>query len=433
MSKPVVASYCTTFLKPEMLHIYRQVRSLHEYDTFVMTKALQNIELFPFRDIELIPKPRSNPLRHGWLKWVKQKPAIVYRGEYQMLSKLLERRGADLMHIYFGHTGVHLLPFIERWHKPCVVSFHGADVAEKKDIRDYGPKLNNLFNAVPLVLARSKSLAERLLTLGCPAERLRINRTGVPLHEFPFIRRDAPTDGRWRFMQACRLIPKKGVATSLCAFAIFQKEFPKAELVIAGKGPLQPHLEELAEELGLLRKVHFRGFLSQKELLDLYGSSHAFLHPSETPPDQNQEGIPNSILEAMATGLPVLATRHGGIPEAVEQDRSGCLVEERDFEALAVAMKNLVRSPSAFREMGALASESVAANFEQREQIRQLESYYDEAIALAAAEERFAVPDGEPAGSRTAARVLGERPAVARNGSNGSTESGRLSGISVAK
>ncbi|HEX8078437.1 MAG TPA: colanic acid biosynthesis glycosyltransferase WcaL, partial [Chthoniobacterales bacterium] len=77
MAKRVVASYCTTFLKPEMLHIYRQVRSLHEYDTFVMTKALQNIERFPFRDIELIPKPRSNPLRHGWLKWVKQKPAIV--------------------------------------------------------------------------------------------------------------------------------------------------------------------------------------------------------------------------------------------------------------------------------------------------------------------------------------------------------------------
>jgi colanic acid/amylovoran biosynthesis glycosyltransferase len=149
MAKRVVASYCTTFLKPEMLHIYRQVRSLHEFDTFVMTKALQNIERFPFRDIELIPKPRGNPLRHGWLKWVKQQPAILYRGEYQMLSKLLERRGADLMHIYFGHTGVHLLPFIERWHKPCVVSFHGADVAEKKDIRDYGPKLKKLFDAAP--------------------------------------------------------------------------------------------------------------------------------------------------------------------------------------------------------------------------------------------------------------------------------------------
>jgi colanic acid/amylovoran biosynthesis glycosyltransferase len=405
MGKRVVASYCTTFLKPEMLHIYRQVRSLHEYETFVMTKALQNSELFPFNDIELIPKPRSNPLRHGWLKFVKQRPAIVYRGEYQMLSKLLERRGADLMHIYFGHTGVHLLPFIERWQKPCVVSFHGADVAEKKDIRDYAPKLKNLFDAVPLVLARSKSLAERLLTLGCPPEKLRINRTGVPLHEFPFIRRDAPTDGRWRFMQACRLIPKKGVATSLCAFAIFQKEFPNAELVIAGKGPLQPHLEELAEELGIVQKVHFRGFLSQPELLELYTTSHFFLHPSETPPDQNQEGIPNSILEAMSTGLAVLATRHGGIPEAVEEGRCGLLVEERDFEALATAMKNLVRSPFAFREMGALASESVAANFEQREQIRQLETHYDEAVALAGAEERLPQSEPDMIGERFPERV----------------------------
>jgi colanic acid/amylovoran biosynthesis glycosyltransferase len=383
-----------------MWHIYRQVSSLRDYETFVMTKAIQNAELFPLQDIELIPKPRTNPLRHGWLKYVKRRPPIVYRGEYQMLSSLLERRGADLMHIYFGHTGVHLLPFIERWGKPCVVSFHGADVAQKKDIRDYGPKLMDLFNAVPLVLARSRSLADRLLTLGCPPERLRINRTGVPLHDFPFVRREAPKNGSWRFTQACRLIPKKGVATSLCAFAIFQKEFPNAELVIAGKGPLQAHLEELAEELGISAKVHFRGFVSQTELTELYATSHFFLHPSETPPDQNQEGIPNSILEAMSTGLAILATNHGGIPEAVEHGRTGLLVAERDFEALATAMKDIVRSPLAFREMGALASESVAANFEQGEQIRQLEAHYDEAVAMAAATNRVTRPAAAPINER---------------------------------
>src|SRR4051812_46252455 len=405
MGERIVASYCTTFLKPEMLHIYRQVKSLQNYRTFVMTKALQNTDRFPFDDTELIPAPYMNPLRHGWMKFILRRPPIVYRGEYQMLASLLERRGADLMHIYFGHTGVHLLPFIERWNKPCVVSFHGADVALKQDIRDYAGKLQSLFDAVPLVFARSRSLIERLVTLGCPPEKLRLCRTGVPLSDFPYVNRTAPEDGKWRLLQACRLIPKKGVATTLCAFAIFQKEFPNAELCIAGKGPLQAHLEELAEELGIVRKVHFRGFLSQKELLDLYGSSHAFLHPSETPPDQNQEGIPNSILEAMATGLPVLATRHGGIPEAVDEGRSGWLVEERDFEALATAMKNLVRSPVAFREMGAFASESVAANFEQREQIRQLEAHYDEAIALAPAEERVVAPQSEVIAARIPERA----------------------------
>ncbi len=388
MRQPTVASYCTTFLKREMLHIYRQVSSLQNYQTFVMTKAVQNAELFPFSDTELIPKPRVNPVRHGWLKFVQRRPPIVYRGEYQMLARLLERRGADLMHIYFGHTGTHLQPFIERWDKPCVVSFHGADVAKKTDIRDYDAKLRKLFDAVPLVLARSQSLAERLVSLGCEPEKLRINRTGLPLQDFPYIRREAPVDGHWRLLQACRLIPKKGVATTLCAFAIFQKRFPNAELFIAGKGPLQGHLEELAEELGVTGKVHFRGFLSQKELLDLYAQSHLFLHPSETPPDQNQEGIPNSILEAMSTGLPVAATRHGGIPEAIEQGRDGLMVEERDFEALANAMQEITRSPDTFREMGLLGSEGIAARFEQSAQIRQLESHYDEAVALACAAQR---------------------------------------------
>ena len=385
MTERVVASYCTTFLKREMLHIYRQVTALQSYRTFVMTKFLQNAELFPYHDLELIPKPRRNPIRHGWLKYVKGQSPILYRGEFQMLTKLLERRGADLMHIYFGHTGVHLLPFIERWDKPCVVSFHGADVAEKTDIRDYRAKLQDVFHAVPLVLARSQSLANRLVDLGCDPERIRISRTGVPLKQFPYVRREAPADGRWRLLQACRLIPKKGVATTLCAFAIFRKEFPKAELIIAGKGPLQGHLEELAEELGISSKVQFRGFLSQDELRELYNSSHLFVHPSETPPDQNQEGVPNSVLEAMATGLAVVGTRHGGIPEAVEHGRGGLLVEERDFEALANAMKGIARSANAFREMGLLGSEFVHAHFEQSAQIRQLESYYDEAIALAEA------------------------------------------------
>ncbi len=116
--------------------------------------------------------------------------------------------------------------------------------------------------------------------------------------------------------------------------------------------------------------------------MDLYAQSHLFLHPSETPPDENQEGIPNSILEAMATGLPVAATRHGGIPEAVEHGRSGLLVEERDFEALANAMQEITRSPGIFREMGLLGHEYVAANFEQAAQIRQLELHYDETVAL---------------------------------------------------
>lgn len=382
MGRRVVASYCSSFLKPEMLHIYRQVKALRGVDTFVVTKEIQNAERFPFADIEVIPKRRTNLLVHGWLKFVERRPPIVYRGEYQTLDSLLRRHGADLMHIYFGHTGVHLLPFIEQWDRPCVVSFHGADVAHKQDVKDYPAKLRRLFNAVPLVFARSQSLVDRLIHLGCPPEKLRINRTGIPVNEFPFVNRQPPPNGKWRVVQACRLIPKKGVATSLRAFAVFKKDNPGAEFFIAGKGPLQPELEMLAGGLGIHRDVHFVGFLSQPKLLGLYASSHLFLHPSEISPNHDQEGVPNSVLEAMATGLPVVATRHGGIPEAVDHGRTGLLVAEEDHVGLANAMQLMTSSPDLLRQMGERAHSTILERFEQDAQIDRLESFYDEAIAM---------------------------------------------------
>jgi colanic acid/amylovoran biosynthesis glycosyltransferase len=387
MGQHVVASYCSSFLKPEMLHIYRQVKALRGVRTFVITKEVQNAEQFPFDEIEIISKWRYGLLRHGWLKFVKRVPPIVYRGEYQVLASLLERRGANLMHIYFGHTGVHLLPFIEEWDKPCVVSFHGADVALKEELPDYRRKLRRLFQKVPLVLARSQSLAERLIQFGCPPEKLRINRTGIPLEQFPFVARQPPQEGRWRVMQACRLIEKKGVATSLRAFAIFKKDHPNAEFIVAGKGPLQPELQMLAAGLGISRDVHFVGFVPTHKLYELYASAHLFVHPSEMPPDENQEGVPNSILEAMATGLVVAATQHGGIPEAVEHARTGWLVPEEDHVALATAMHHITQSNGELAAMSRAASRAVQERFEQRAQARMLEGFYEEAIALSKGEQ----------------------------------------------
>ena len=111
MGERVVASYCTTFLKREMLHIYRQVSALDNYRTFVMTKALQNSDRFPFSDIELIPQPHMNPAAARLAEVCRAQAADRLSRRIPDAGFLLERRGADVMHIYFGHTGVHLLPF----------------------------------------------------------------------------------------------------------------------------------------------------------------------------------------------------------------------------------------------------------------------------------------------------------------------------------
>src|SRR5438105_9664024 len=388
MGKRVIASYCSSFLKPEMLHIYRQVKALRGVNTFVMTKELQNAKRFPFSDVEIIPKQRMNLLRHGWLKFVKRRPPVVYRGEYRVLASLLARRRADLMHIYFGHTGVHLLPFIREWNKPCLVSFHGADVAIKQDVDNYVKKLRVLFDSVAVVLARSQSLADRLIKFGCAPEKIRINRTGIPLHQFSPVPRESPTDGHWQILQACRLIDKKGVGSAIRAFAIFAREFPKAEFTIAGKGPLQPELQGLAQKLGVAGKVHFCGFLSQPDLRDLYGRTHIFIHPSETPPDENQEGVPNSILEAMATGLPIIARRHGGIPEAVTENLNGFLSDERDVKSLGRSMVALANSPQLYARFSAAARLAVAENFDQDITSRELERIYEEVCETGVAQER---------------------------------------------
>jgi colanic acid/amylovoran biosynthesis glycosyltransferase len=378
--KPVVASFCTHFLKAEMLHIYRQITSLRRVDTFVIAKYRENAQLYPFRDLELLEIPKTNPIRRGRLKYLMHAPALVYRGEFEVIRRVLLRRDPDLMHVYFGNTGVHLLPLIERWDRPCVVSFHGMDVQRRETEHGYEANLRKLLRLVPLVLVRSRSIAERLIELDCDPKKIRLNRTGIPLAGFPYLIRNLPADGAWTIVQACRLVPKKGLSTALRAFSEFAKAFPKSRFLIAGDGPLRRELEDLIVKLDLRGAVVLLGFLSQGELRELYEKAHIFMHPSELPPDSNQEGVPNSMLEAMASGLPVVATRHGGIPEAVTDGVSGWLVSERDVEGLTMSLLRMVEDPARWRTMGAAASETVAVEFAQPHQIASLESVYLEAI-----------------------------------------------------
>ncbi|MEA3212938.1 MAG: hypothetical protein QOE70_5995 [Chthoniobacter sp.] len=378
-TKPIVASYCTTFLKPEMRHIYRQVTGLQRYATFVLTRERLGAGEFPFADVEQIPRARKNFLKRFWLKYVMRKAPVYYRGELQVLIKMLARRPADLMHVYFGHTGVHLLPFIQVWDKPCVVSFHGMDIQSRPAQEGYDGQMGELLRTVPLVLARSKSLFAQLARWGCPPEKLRLNRTGIPLEHFPFVQRPMPADGSWRFVQACRLIEKKGLLTAVRAFARFHGKHPRARFVIAGDGPMRERIVRLAAELGVSSSVELRGFLAQDDLARLYAESHVFLHPSEMPPDQNQEGVPNSMLEAMATGLPVVATTHGGIPEAVTHERTGLLVPERDEHALFSALGQITAETDRLYILGQAAASAVHEEFEKEKAIAKLEGFYDEA------------------------------------------------------
>jgi glycosyltransferase involved in cell wall biosynthesis len=364
-----------------MLHIYRQITALRRVRPIVLTQKRENAERFPFEPVTIIPKPATHFFRRIWYRQLRDVPWTISKSETAQIISVLEEAHAELLHVYFGHIAVHLRPLIERWPKPSVVSFHGADVMVDLEKPAYRAATQEMLAAVRLVLVRSNSLQEALVRLGCPAEKIRLQRTGIPLAEIPFTARVWPTDGRWQLVQAGRLIDKKGLRTSLRAFAEFARAYPQAQFTIAGEGPLLPELQELARELGVADRVTFAGFLTQTELRDLFARSHIFLHPSETGPDGNQEGVPNSMLEAMASGLPVFATTHGGIPEAIEHSVSGVLVPEGDQAALAAAVLEYAAALARLTSLARAGAESVAAKFEQSAQVRHLEDCYLEAIA----------------------------------------------------
>ncbi len=384
-SRPVVACYCATFLKPEMLHIYRQITALQRVRPSVIAQKRENVAQFPFGRVDIVAKAPTHFLRRFWFRQLHDKPWQISASERHGLLAALERANAQLLHIFFGHIAVHLLPLIQAWPKPSIVSFHGADVMVDMNKPAYREATRQMLDAVKLVLVRSESLRRTVVDLGCEKKKVEIQRTGIPLDEFPFRERGFPPRGRggeWRFVQACRLIEKKGLPTSLRAFAKFAALYPKSTITIAGEGPLLRELQELARELKIGGRVSFTGFISQEKLREIFYASHIFLHPSETGRDGNQEGVPNSMLEAMASGLPVFATQHGGIPEAIEHGVSGVLVPERDHDALARALLDAAQDRHLLSRLARGGAAAVAAKFDQRTQVRRLEDVYLATIVL---------------------------------------------------
>ena len=359
-----------------MLPIYRQLTGLRRIRPIVIAQKREDPEKFPFDQIDIVSKPATHFLRRFWFRQVRNKPWQISGRELRAIYQVLQRENAQLVHIFFGHIAVHLLPLIRSSLKPTIVSFHGADVLVDMDKRAYRNAANEMLNAVTRVFVRSESLRRAVVELGCDEGKIDVVRTGIPLREFPFREREFPENGAWHFLQASRLVQKKGIVTTLHAFTNFLQRYPRATLTIAGEGPMLEELKELMRKLKIADRVVLPGFLPPQKLRDLYYATHIFLHPSETGSDGNQEGIPNSMLEAMATGLPVFATIHGGIPEAIENGVSGVLVAERDYEALSNALLKAVQDRQLLARLARNGANVVAQKFDQEKQIARLEEIY---------------------------------------------------------
>ena len=359
-----------------MLHISRHVSGLKTFRPVVLTQKREGD--WPTETLHTIPRSFWRFLARGREKSTGQ-PWQISSGEVSQILRLVEGEQCSILHIFFGNVAVHLLPLLRKCPVPVVVSFHGSDVAGSMASAEYRPALEELFQRTTLVPCRSEQMVGQVAQLGCPREKLRLMRTILPEISFVKRKRTSPADGAWRIVQAARLVPKKGLATALRAFAVFAGKYPFSTFTIAGEGPMEEELRKLVRELRLDSRVEFSGFLPQESLQGLFATSHIFLHPSETA-GGDVEGVPNAMLEAMASGLPVVATRHGGIPEVIQDGKNGLLSPEKDVEDIAASMKRLASDPALYAALGEAASTSVREQFSAERQISAIESLYTEAI-----------------------------------------------------
>lgn len=192
-----------------MLHIYRQITGLKRCAPVVIAQKRENAERYPFDAVHIVPKAPLHFLRRLWFRQLRDQPWQISDSERRTLLGVLSDTRARLLHIYFGHIAVHLLPLIRAWKNPSIVSFHGADVMVDMNKPAYRKATLQMLDGVTLALVRSESLWRALVDLGCDAAKIEVQRTGIPLEEFPFRERAVPKNGEWRFVQAGRLIEKK--------------------------------------------------------------------------------------------------------------------------------------------------------------------------------------------------------------------------------
>lgn len=247
---------------------------------------------------------------------------------------------------------------------PIATVFHGKDMSAflKKRPDAY----STLFSRGDLFLPISEYWRAKLLALGAPADRTFVHRMGVDTARFQAAPRGLAAGDPVRFIGVGRMVEKKGFDDALAAFAAMRAEpgAPNATLTLIGDGALRPALEAQAAGLGLGDAVRFAGLLPHAQVAEELARAHVFVLPSKTASSGDMEGIPVALMEAMAQGLPVLATRHSGTPELVEHGASGLLCEEGDRAALARNMAQLARAPERWAAMGEAGAARVRAEFD---------------------------------------------------------------------
>ncbi|MDB5393121.1 MAG: glycosyl transferase [Rhodospirillales bacterium] len=315
--------------------------------------------------------------RIGW-QMITRRP-----GPYQ---RLLADRHPALIHAHFGVEGVYALPLAKRLGVPLVTTFHGFDATLSTAALLSSPAWANyplfrrqLARQGDLFLCASAFIRDRVLGMGFPDARTRIHYIGVDCQA---IQPRDPGEETSTILHVARLVEVKGTQYLIRAFDQLARRSANVELAIIGDGPLKRSLQALVKSLGLGHRVRFLGALPHAQVLAWMRKAAMLVLPSVRTSTGRVEGLGMVMLEAAATGVPVVGSRIGGIPEGIIDGQTGFLAPEKAPDALARRMGDLLDDSAMRLQMGSQARALVEERFDIRRQTEMLEGFYDAVLSM---------------------------------------------------
>lgn len=292
--------------------------------------------------------------------------AASLRPLYASIPHLRRNASYDVAHCHFGQNG--LLGLVLREHglldaRSILTTFHGRDVYV--DLPSYSDASREmLFEKGDGFTVNSTFTADNVVRLGGSRGDIWKLPVGLDVDQFPYAERTRTGDEPVRLLTVGRLVEKKGIEYAIRAVARLRDVNVDVDYRIVGGGTLQPDLERLVRDLDLTDEVTFLGAQPQSVVREQYAWAHLFVLASVTAEDGDREGQGLVLQEAQACGLPVVATRHNGFPDGVREGESALLVPERDPEALADALHDLIGHDERWQAMGQAGRQYVERHYD---------------------------------------------------------------------
>ncbi|MGE7766820.1 glycosyltransferase [Peribacillus sp. NPDC096540] len=304
---------------------------------------------------------------------------VHYLNEIFSPTEYVKRNNISLLHAHHGQLGMLLLPFKDETNLPLVTSIRGRDATLANQPIGYLDNMKMLFDRGERFFPVCKYLADRLIAWGCPPEKIRVLYGGVDLNQFNY--RTPHKEGSQNILSIGRLVEKKGHHILMQAFQKIRGKFPNATLTIIGRGELEEYINSLANQLNLGDSFRLLNHLPKDQVREQMTNADIFCAASLEAADGDVEGIPNTLKEAMAVGVPVISTNHAGIPELITNKKEGVLVQENNVDELAEALEFMLTNRELWETYTVAARQKIEQNFNLVQQLQQQAEFYDELAA----------------------------------------------------